>query len=459
MSAPSTENLATRLRQVRLAKRVDTAPKPPVTWHVIKVALTVPTIAWLAIAVVVLIVKLAAGDGFSGIGAVTAAGWLAVTQTSLMIGGVTIGVLPLVPTLLVGYGTYRVVKRATAESGSFNELLSIAGTAVAGPLLATALALAVVADGASASAIGNPNALAAFGTTILVHGVAAMCGLLPRVVQPFLEEFAIPASDRVGARGGAAAFAVLIVGGALAVFFGYLTHFGAIGDLIADGNTFDGYLGLTGLSILYLPNMVIGAAAMTVGASATFGGTVLDSFSTYVGAVPPLPVAGVVPTNDLGAAGALMFAAPIAAGILLGWYTRSDNVKAHFRAIGVGAALASGLMVVVTAVSGGTLGEIGKVGVSIPVAGVFTFTSVGVTAALVAGVLWLVGRRGTPVQVEVDGSDEAELDEPFFDEDDDFEQIAESDVEVDELDVEDEFAEEDAEEAEGASPSAPADDK
>ncbi|MBM7367428.1 cell division protein PerM [Gordonia hydrophobica] len=414
MSAPTSESLATRLRQVRLARRADQAPRLPATWDVIKVGLTVPTFAWLAAVALVLITKVAAGAGFSGLGSATAAGWLAMNQTTLTIGGVVIGVLPLVPTILIGYGTYRVVRRATVDADSFNELLRVAGTAIVGPVLATALALAIVADGASSvSPVGNPNPLAAFGMTILVHGVSAAVGLVHRVLPPFLDEFAIPASDRIGARGGAAAFGALITGGAVAVFVGFVVHFNAVGDVIAQGNTVDGYLGLTVLSVLYLPNFVVGGAAVASGASATLGSSVIDALSTHPGVLPPVPVAAVVPTSDLGAQGALLFAVPAVAGILLGWYTRSADLVAHLRAIGVGAAVASLLMVVAAGVSGGTLGELGEAGVGVPVAGVFTFTAVGVTAVVTAGIQWLVGylrdRGGRS-----DGSD---FDELFDDED------------------------------------------
>lgn len=438
MSAPATESLATRLRQVRLARRADQAPKLPATWDVIKVGLTVATVAWLAAATIVLIVKVAAGASFSGIGVATAAGWLAMNQTALTIGGVTIGALPLVPTLLVAYGTFHVVRRATRDADSFNELLQVAGTAIVGPLLATALALAVIADGASSvSPVGNPNPLTAFGMTLLVHGVAAATGLVPRVLPAFLDEFAVPASDRVGARGGAAAFFVLVSGGAIAVFVGCVAQFELIGEVIAAGNTFDGYFGLTGLSLLYLPNFVVGGAAVSVGASANLGGTVIDALSTHAGALPPVPIAAVVPASDLGAWGALFFAVPAAAGVLLGWYTRSADIVAHLRAIGVGAAVASLLMVVAAGLSGGTLGEMGHAGVGIPVVGVFTFTSLGVAAVVTAGLAWLknyLAGRGSAT-VDDDNAADDDLVEPDFDESDleevDLDELAADDANAD----------------------------
>lgn len=394
-------------------------PKAPATWDVIKVGLTVPTLAWLFAAAIVLIAKVAAGAAFSGIGVATAAGWLAMNQTALTIGGVAIGVLPLVPTALVAYGTFGVVRRATRNADSFNELLRVAATAITGPLIATALALAVIADGVSSvSPVGNPNPLAAFGMTLLVHGVAAAAGLVPRVAPAFLDEFHIPASDRVGARGGVAVFFVLLAGGAIAIFAGFVAHFSVVGELIAAGNTVDGYVGLTGLSLLYLPNFVVGGAAVTVGASANLGGTVVDALSTHVGAVPPLPIAAVVPASDMGAWGALLFVVPAVAGGLLGWHTRTTDVLAHARAIGVGAAVASLLMVVAAGLSSGMLGEMGQAGVEVPVVGVFTFTSVGVAALVTAGLGWLrnyLTGRSEPSDDGFGDVDEPDLDDVDLD--------------------------------------------
>ncbi|WP_051198609.1 DUF6350 family protein [Gordonia shandongensis] len=447
MPAPTSDSLATRLRRVRVARRADAEPRVQATWDVVRVGVTVPTVAWLIIAVAIAVVQLSAGAGLTGLGSATAAGWLAANQTALNLGGVTISVLPLVPTLLVALGTLRVVRRATATAATTGELLRIGGIAVAGPLVATALGLAVIAEGTASGPVGNPNPLGAFVTTLVVHGVAAVIGVIPRIAEPFFEEFAISPTDRVGTRAGTAAFFVLLGGGALAVLASFVIHFRRVGELTDLGHGFDGYLGLTVLSILYLPNVVIGAAAVACGASASLGGTLVDAFSTHAGAMPPLPIAALVPQDDMGAAGALLFIVPVTAGVLIGRVTRSADVLAHLRAVAVAVAVVSGLVVVATGVAGGQVGELGHAGVNAPLSGVFVVASLGVTALVYVGAGWLFGslreRRGADRgddDFDLDGllDGDADLDDDAYtytDTDTDTGADADADVEGESVDV------------------------
>lgn len=387
----SSKSLATRLRQVRLARRADSTPHKAATWDLVRVGFLVPGLSILVITVVVGIVRLLAGDGLSGIMSATAAGWLAVNQVPVTISGVTLGVLPLLPTLLVCAGTVKVVAEGAATARELPDLVGIVGAALGGSALVTALSLAVVSDGAAVSAVGQPDPLAAFGYTILIQGVAVLIGIAIPSLKPILEEFAIPATERVGLRGGAIAFGVLIAGGAAMVLGSIVVHWGSVSAMIADGNTFDGFLGLTGLSILYLPNMVIGAAAVTTGASAQLGDTVFDAFDVSRGAVPPLPVVAAVPESGIGGLGALLFVVPLAAGLLLGWYCRSSEPLRHLRAVAIGSAAAAALVVATGWVSGGRLGELGHTGVDVAASGVFTFAWLMLAGALVVGGTWVAG--------------------------------------------------------------------
>ncbi|MCF8605326.1 DUF6350 family protein [Gordonia sp. HY442] len=387
----SSNSLATRLRQVRLARRADTAPRKAATWDLVKVAFLVPGLSIIAIVVVLGVVRLLAGDGLSGIMSATAAGWLAVNQVPVTISGVTLGVLPLLPTLLVCAGTVKVIAEGASTARELPDLVGIVGAAIGGSVLVTALSLAVVADGAAVSAVGQPDPLSAFGYTILIQGAAVLVGIAIPSLRPILDEFAVPATERVGARGGVIAFGVLVAGGALLVFGSIVMHWGSVSRMIADGNTFDGYLGLTGLSILYLPNLVVGAAAVTTGTTAQLGDTVLDAFDVSRGAVPPLPVVSALPETGLGGLGVLLFIVPLAAGVLLGWYCRSTDPIRHLRAVAIGAAVAAALVVVASWVSGGRLGELGRTGVNTATAGVFTFAWLMLAGALVVGVMWAAG--------------------------------------------------------------------
>ena len=61
-----------------------------------------------------------------------------------------------------------------------------------------------------------------------------------------------------------------------------------------------GQLSLAVLSLLYLPNMVVGAAAMAVGSSAHIGFAAFSAFTVFGGDIPALPILAALPTPPLG---------------------------------------------------------------------------------------------------------------------------------------------------------------
>ena len=386
MSA-TTESLVTRLRQGRVTRRdQEQQPGRAATWDLLKVAVLVPAITTLVLLVVVTLTKLLAGGVVGGLGAQVGAAWLAVNQVPLTVGGVTVGVLQLLPTLAMIAGTAVVTARASREVDTLAEVGSIAGAALAGPLLWTALALAIVADGAAVSSIGQAPPLPAFGYTLLVQGLGVAVGVGRRCLQPIFDSYEFPVTDRVGARAGLLAFLGMVAGGAVLVVIGVVTKWGRIGELIAEGHSFDGYLGLTFLSILYLPNIVIDAAALAIGAQVSGGTAPGCTVIASTVAVPPLPILGAIPEQGLGGIGALVFVIPVLVGALVGWYCRSHDLIKHLRAVGIAAAVCAALMVLAAGLSGGGAGEIGRVGVSAPLAGVYAFGWVALGGGLAIAV-------------------------------------------------------------------------
>lgn len=380
----TTESLVTRLRQGRVTRRGEHPVGHPVTWNLLKVALLVPMITTVILALVLTVTKLLAGGAFGGLAGQSAAAWLAVNQVPLTVGGVTLGVLPLLPTLALIVAVAVVTARACREVSTLQDVGAIAGAALAGPLLWTALALAVVADGAAVSALGQPAPLPAFGFTLLVQAIGVAIGVGRRCAEPLLEIYEFPVADRVGARAGVLAFAGLLVGGTLLVVVAVIAKWSRVGELIATGNSFDGYLGLTLLSILYLPNVVAGALGIAVGASAQVGTATMDAISVHPGAVPPVPILGALPESSLGAFGAFVYVVPVAVGVAVGWYCRSFDLAKHLRAVAVAAATCAALVVLSCAMAAGAVGELGRVGVSAPLAGVYTFAWLAVVGALTA---------------------------------------------------------------------------
>ena len=253
-----------------------------------------------------------------------------------------------------------------------------------GPVLITAMSLAIVMDGGSVLPVQTPNALLAFLYTLGVHGGAAVAGVVWSRRRDFAVHGGVTHADRRGFRYGLVAALLLLVAGAALVCLRMLMEHGQIGELIETGYDFDGFLGLTLLSMLYLPNVMVAAMAVLVGSDVQIGATTVDLFTVRGDAVPPVPVLAVLP--DGPGAGAWGFAGllvPAGVAAFVGWRCRDLDPMAHVRSVGVAAAVAASVVAVLTVSAGGTLGEFGEVVVTVSAAGVFTLGWIAVVGLLI----------------------------------------------------------------------------
>ncbi len=372
MSAPITDDLASRLRAARRAHRAHQEAGDHAARALVLVAFAIPVAVLITAAVIALAVLLMAQSGLTGLGSAVAGFWLAVHQVPLTVSGVTIGVLPLLPTMIVVAGAARMTASAAADRADPTELLAVGLAAIGGPMLVTAISLAVVMDGSSVLPIQSPNPLLAFGYTLGLHGGAALAGIAWDRRRQLGTRLAIGPADRRGLRYGTIAVIAFLAAGAALVVVRLVLAWGTVGALMADGYDFDGMLGLLVMSLLYLPNLIIGAAAVLVGSDAHIGGASVDLFAARGGAVPPLPVLGILPDGGLGYWGLLGLIVPMSVAVFVALRCRDLDPMANFRSVAVAAALATTLMVIGTAMAGGELGELGDAAVNVTSAGVFT---------------------------------------------------------------------------------------
>ncbi|WGJ86799.1 DUF6350 family protein [Gordonia sp. SMJS1] len=391
-SDPTTDNLASQLRNLRRSRRAQRTAAEGSARQLAVVAFTVPAIALVTLIVVMLSVLLLAGSGLTGLPSAIASGWLAVHQVPVTISGVTVGVLPLLPTLAVAAGTAWLTARAVAGGTNSNErdrhelfdLGAVVFSAVIGPVLITAMSLAVVMDGGSVLPLQTPNALLAFLCTLGVHGGAAVAGVVWSRRRDFAVRGGVTHADRRGFRYGLVAALLLLVAGAVLVCLRMLMRHGQIGELIETGYDFDGFLGLTLLSMLYLPNVMVAAMAVLVGSDVQIGATTVDLFTVRGDAVPPVPVLAVLPDGPgAGAWGFVGLLVPAGVAAFVGWRCRDLDPMAHVRSVGVAAAVAASVVAVLTVSAGGTLGEFGEVVVTVSAAGVFTLGWIAVVGLLI----------------------------------------------------------------------------
>lgn len=363
-------------------------------------------IALLCVVVVMLAVLLSAGGGLAGTSGAISAGWLAAHQVPLVIGKTSLGILPLLPTALLIWLAGRECARAVEPDASRADLGWIVGAAVAGPLLITAVCLAVAEDASGVIALQPPNTLAAFGWVFGVYLLAAVAGITSRTYRQFSAQLRIPEWVITGAFGAGRTVVRMLACATVVTVISFLAHWSAIGDTYRGAGNAGGVLGLSVLSLAYLPNVVLGTVGVLVGPGAEFGDASIGVFSVVGGPIPAVPVMAAVPPGPAAGWWPVLLLIPAAVGVLAGLdsaRTSADRMTAPWATL-TSAGLATLVLVVLGAVGGGELGSFGRIGLDLPIFAVSTF--VWLAVAGYAGLVfarWFVVPAGA---VETDYDDD-----------------------------------------------------
>ncbi|PSR60683.1 MULTISPECIES: cell division protein PerM [Nocardia] len=346
----------------------------------------------VAIVAIVLVTLMAAGSGMTGASGAIAAGWLAVHQVPVVVGKTSLGLLPLLPTAVVLWLTMRDCAHAVSPRSSRADLGWIVGAALAGPLLVTAVCLAVAEDAATAVPLQSPDTLTAFCCVGGLHLLAAATGIAtrPNALRDRIASY-LPDWVFAGARAAARALWRLLLGGAILTLVSFVLHWSVIGDTYAAAGNFAGVVGLTVLSLAYLPNVVIAATSVLIGADVHIGAGALSVFSVAGAPVPALPVLAAVPSGPAAGWWPVLLLVPAAVGVRGGLdcaRDSADEMRSPWATV-FSAALAALAMVLLGLPAGGAVGSFGEIGPGVLVTAGLTFAWL-----TVAGYLGLLcGRR------------------------------------------------------------------
>ena len=331
-----------------------------------RVAFGPSLVALVIIAAVTLVQLVVANSDLTGTLGAVASMWLAVHLVPISIAGQQLGVLPLVPAALMVWATARGTARITSPRGSWFVIRWIIGYALGGPLLIAAIALAVVHDAASViTALQTPNALRAFGGVLAVQGLGVLIGVGSRVGPRALEGFGLPNWLADSVRPAMIGLAALLSLSCAVVAVSLIVHWGTMHDLFGITDSFIGQLSLALLSLLYLPNVVVGAAAMAVGSSAHIGFATFSAFTVFGGDIPALPNLAAVPTPPLGPVWVALLIIGAASAVAIGQQCarRPLPLSTAFAKLAVASVLAAVSLALLAVAAGGALGNFGNVGV------------------------------------------------------------------------------------------------
>ncbi|MDH6199127.1 hypothetical protein M2272_005795 [Mycobacterium frederiksbergense] len=334
--------------------------------ELLRVAFGPSVVALVVIAAVVLLQLLIANSDMTGAAAAIASMWLGVHQVPVSIGGSELGVMPLLPVLAMVWGTARTTAAATAPNSSWFVTRWVVASALGGPVLIAAILLAVIHDAASVlTELQTPSALRAFCSVLAVHAIGALIGVGSKVGRRMLAASPLPRWLPDALRAGSAGVLALFGLSGAVTAASLMLHWGTMHDLFGVTDNLFGQFSLTVLSILYIPNVIVGTSAIAVGSSAHIGLATFSSFTVFGGDIPAVPVLAAVPTPPLGPIWVALLIAGAASAVALGQQCARRPLPLGPAAakLVVAAALAAATMALLGYAGGGRLGNFGDIGV------------------------------------------------------------------------------------------------
>ncbi|WP_051343361.1 DUF6350 family protein [Pseudonocardia spinosispora] len=278
--------------------------------------------------------------------------WLAAHQVPLVLADAPLGALPLLPTI----GVIALVARAAATAttrlgGRLREDASVVVATLAG----THASVAVLA-----TSLPSADVRAAPWAALLGGGLVAAAGAGPsalRVTGPPRYWSKTPDWLRVGLAGARIGGSALAVAGALMLLSGLLVASRELYWSLESSGGFGAALGLTLLSLCYLPNALVASVSWVAGPGVTIGAAAASPLFTSPGPLPQLPLMAVMPSIQPPGWTVVVFILPVLAGALVGRRCRQagDDPVTRLSAVAVAAitvAVGAGLL---AAVVGGRL--------------------------------------------------------------------------------------------------------
>jgi Family of unknown function (DUF6350) len=313
-------------------------------------------------------------------------------------------VMPLLPVLLMVWGTARTTAQATPATASWFVIRWIVASALGGPLLISAISLAVIHDAASViTELQTPSALRAFMSVLVVHAIGASIGVGSRVGRRVLGTSLLPDWVVDSLRAAMAGVLALLGLSGMVTAASLVVHWGTMQELYAITNSIFGQFSLTVLSVLYVPNVIVGTAAIAVGSSAHLGFATFSSFTVFGGDIPALPVLAAAPNPPLGPAWVALLIIGASSGVAVGQQCARRPLPIHtaMAKLLVAASVAALTMALLGYAAGGQLGNFGDVGTDQGTFGfaVFLwFAVVGAITVVMAGGVRYPPRKRKPAR-------------------------------------------------------------
>ncbi|MGH3897550.1 MAG: cell division protein PerM [Pseudonocardiaceae bacterium] len=289
----------------------------------------------------------------AGVARAGAVGWLVAHQIPLTIDGAPLGVLPLLPTLLLG----ALVARGAARIGSCRGIHTPTDAgwvigAISGihGVLGAVLALVAIPATITADPVHAALRCALVAGVAAVVGLARPCGLLPAALRR------APGWVLPGLAAGQWGLTTLLTAGLAAVLIGLVGSAPEAFQMLgADaGSAF----GLIVLSIGYLPNAAIAGLSWLAGPGFSIGAVSVSPVTMHAGPMLAVPLLAALPQGPVQPWWGVALAVPLLVGAAIGrrCVPAAPDLVGRLRVLGVAATVLALSSAVLATLAGGQLG-------------------------------------------------------------------------------------------------------
>lgn len=354
-------------------------------------AIAIPNaVVALTLVVVVLATVLLTSAPLAWLPTSIATAWFITNAGAISGGDIDISAIPLLPAIVVVGLISRNVYRSVKKRASINDLLLLLAWSLVIPLVLSGIAWFMLWDASKVYDVAPPDMAVALPRIVLLHLSALLLGFGPRLWKALLRRYGLPPVLADASRTAAAALAAVGVAAAIVIAVTFAAGFSRQTDMLAQypNMTGLGIAALSGLSLLYLPNAVIGTMATLVGSEFHIGEASVSLFSIHLVPLPPLPLTAIIPASAPGWAMGLLVLPAIAISMVM------IRVRPSFLHAGFAALFAGTGYLFLGYLATGVLGFYGNVGPMLLIAtGLVVVWTLGIGLAVAAGFALVRWRR------------------------------------------------------------------
>lgn len=247
---------------------------------------------------VALIGVIVSGAGMSPLPASIASMWMIFNLAPFRFNGTTLGLTPALPAVLMVLFIAWRVRREVADRISIKDVRALVGAYLGTPIVLTIIAWLMLYDASKVfPRIQTPSFGLAIAAALLVNLVALVLGMGQRLLRALLLRRKLPEWLLGSARLAGSYVAWLWLVGVVVTLVSLIWHRGLLAETFAITDTAGESVAVSGLSLLYLPNVAFGAVGVLVGGKSTFGPAEAGLFAVHPAQLPPLPILAAMPQS------------------------------------------------------------------------------------------------------------------------------------------------------------------